>query len=163
MSTYEIIAVVLSAVALAFSIATIIKDIYTAYRNRITADTLTLKLEPLRVSSAGFNDWIHCNLLLTNHTRKEFTVGRIVVTINDTPCRSWCAAGKAQKIGEQPRLRELHPFRVMPHDIVNIDFHIEAPHLEAPTVGTLSVMTSYRKIDYTVLIPCDSENDSDKG
>lgn len=162
MSTYEIIAVVFSSVSLFFTLIALIKNIIVAYKNRVTAATFTVELDDLRVTNAGANDWVHCNLLLTNHTRKEFTVGRIVVTIEGTPCPCWRVIEKPKYFFQPGKVEELLPFRVMPCDIVNICLYIESPPLELPAAGTLAIMTSYEKIDYPVLIPCNGKNNADK-
>lgn len=162
MTTYEIIAVALSAIALAFSLGAIIKDIIIAVKNRITPSTLTVAADKLTNEGGLFNDWVHCDLIITNHTRKEFTIGRISATVNSKPCRVWQVIEKSNKGWPPSKVGVIPPFRVMPHDIINIDFYIETAPLDAPTYATLSVHTSYRKVNYRILIPCQSKNNGEK-
>lgn len=156
MSQYDLASIIISSIALAISIIPIIVNIVKFFKNRLSTKTLQVELSKLRNDGGWNTDWIHGDLTITNNTKKEFTISRIIVIVNGLYCKVW-----------QPRenyfLQEISvpvspipPIRLLSHDAAIIDFFIQAPfRIEQPTAAVLSLVTPYQKLDYPITLPID--------
>lgn len=160
MTKYDIVSLIIAIIALCVSIIPLIASFFKFLKNRLTTKSLQVEVSDM-VNDGGWNtDWLHCDLTITNHTRKEFTVGRIIVTANGKFCKVWQSQEKINMREKPVGVVAIPPIRLMAHDTAIIDFYIVSPfRIEKPNQAILSLVTPYKKLDYPILLSVERRND----
>lgn len=163
MSHYDIASIVISSIALAVSIIPIVVSIVKFFKNRVSTKTLQVELSKLKNDGGWNTDWLHGDLTITNNTKKEFTISRIIVIARDQQCKIWQPREKFISQKHDIPLTTIPPIRLLSHDAAIIDFFIETPfRIEEETLAVLSIVTPYTKLDYPLLLPVQNrKNDCD--
>ena len=156
MSQYDLASIIISSIALAISIIPIIVNIVKFFKNRLSTKTLQVELSKLSNDGGWNTDWLHGDLTITNNTKKEFTISRIIVIVNGQYCKVWQPREKLVLKEFNVPITTIPPIRLLSHDAAIIDFFIEASfRIEKPTVAVLSLVTPYQRLDYPITLPID--------
>lgn len=161
MSEYDIASIVISTIALVISFVPIIVSIFKFFKNRLSTKTLQINLTNLKNDGGWNTDWLNGDLIITNKTKKEFTITRIIVIVNGQYCKVWQPREKFISENLRVPITTISPIRLLSHDAAIIDFFIEAPfRIEIPTIAVLSLVTPYQKLNYQITLPIQNGEDN---
>lgn len=154
MSQYDIASIVLSSIALIISVIPLFIGLVRTLKNRLTTKTLQVELFRLKNTFGVSTDWIHGDLTITNQTKNEFTITRIVVIAKGQQCKVWQARERFLTNHLTSTVSIIPPIRLMAHDAIIVDFYIECPfRIEEPSPATLSLITPYQRLNYSITLP----------
>ena len=161
MSKYDIANTIIASIALIISLIPLFVSLGKFMKNRLSTKTLQLALIQLANGGGWNGDWLHSELSITNHTRKEFTISRIIVTANNQKCKVWQAREKNPTLlNSTTHVIKIEPIRMMAHDSMIIDFYIETTfRIETPIPAIISLITPYQKLDYPITLPVQCRED----
>lgn len=156
MSQYDLANLIIAIIALTLSIIPLVVNLIKFFKNRLTTKTLQVKIENLINNGGNKTDLLHCDLIVTNHTRKEFTIARILLTVNGKQCKLWQPRDMTNANLFTNPLMPIPAIRLMAHDATILDLFIEAPNrINQITTATLSLITPYQRINYPVILGVD--------
>lgn len=161
MTVIDLINLIVAILALVISLIPIGVNLYRFFKNRLTEKTLQVEISNLTNNNGFTTDWLSCDLTITNHTKKEFTITRIIVTIDNSYCKVWQTTKKSTNLKFPPVVVPVMPIRLSSHDATILDLYIETPYrLNKETPAVLSLITPYQKLNYPLNLTMYSSNDN---
>lgn len=153
MTTYEIVTIIFSSVSLLISIILIFEKFDTLKRNKLSTKTLVVNFTGTE-NQGGYNgDWVNGILSISNQTNKEFTIKELQVCIDNQICEVY-QTPQTTTTNIFKNVALVPPFRLLKYDSIKFYFYIVvAKRVNSPTLATLSIITSKKKLNYIITLP----------